>query len=259
MRRRRLWWCLLLWGVCLTTLGSCRGVPLHEQVMVTSTAAVSSGVYHPVRRGQTLWSIAQAYGVDVDTLKRINRLAAPHVLRVGQQLYIPGATQRRQVASRCPCKPASHPAALSQPPPSRSARLTSPVQLIWPLRGPITRGFDADGRRRHNGIDIAAPEGTLIRAAADGKVIFSDWGPRGYGRLVIVRHTGALVTVYAHNHRNLVRSGQKVQQGTPIATVGRSGRATGYHLHFEIRQKTVPISPFSFLPGFRNLAWLRHP
>ena len=78
-------------------------------------------------------------------------------------------------------------------------------------------------------------------------------------RIVIVRHTAGLVTVYAHNHKNLVRSGQWVRQGTPIATVGRSGRATGYHLHFEVRRKTVPISPFSFLPPNRRLARLQRP
>ncbi len=83
-------------------------------------------------------------------------------------------------------------------------------------------------------------------------MIFSDWGPGGYGRLVIVQHSADIVTVYAHNERNLVKSNQRVRKGQTIATVGRSGRATGYHLHFEVRRKTVPQPPFSFLPQRRE-------
>ncbi len=196
------------------------------------------------------------------TLARANRLSNRDVLRVGQRLLIPGARRQRRVASRCPCpdKPtktasrstkrtltqtASKAPATSRPP-------AAPIQLHWPIRGTITRRFNQSGRQRHDGIDIAAPKGVLIRAAADGKVIFSDWGPGGYGRLVIVQHTSHLVTVYAHNERNLVQRNQRVKRGQAIATVGRSGRATGYHLHFEVRFKTVPKPPFTFLPQQRQ-------
>jgi murein DD-endopeptidase MepM/ murein hydrolase activator NlpD len=120
--------------------------------------------------------------------------------------------------------------------------------------GVITRQFQPIGTHRHDGIDIAAPKGTIIRAAAAGKVIFSDWGPGGYGRLVILRHQVGLVTIYAHNHQNLVHVGQRVEQGEAIATVGRSGRATGYHLHFEVRRKTAPVSPFKFLAHHQQVA-----
>jgi lipoprotein NlpD len=111
----------------------------------------------------------------------------------------------------------------------------------------VTQRFNQDGGRRHDGIDIAAPKGAIIRAAADGEVIFSDWGPGGYGRIVIVQHSPHLVTVYAHNDRNLVKRRHRVKRGQAIATVGRSGRASGYHLHFEIRFKTEPKPPFVYL------------
>ncbi len=261
MRLRRLLWHLPLWGVCLAASVGCQSRALRESVITSPSSVAKPGVYHVVRRGQTLWSVAQAYNVDIGRLKRSNHLAAKPILRVGQRLYIPGATRLRHVASRCPCKPAPQPASRPRSPSSSSYRSKTPrsAQFVWPLRGTITRGFHQGGRRRHNGVDIAAAKGTVIRAVADGKVIFSAWGPRGYGRIVIVRHTAGLVTVYAHNHKNLVRSGQWVRQGTPIATVGRSGRATGYHLHFEVRRKTVPISPFSFLPPNRRLARLQRP
>ena len=86
-------------------------------------------------------------------------------------------------------------------------------------------------------------------AAADGKVLFSGWGPGGYGLLVILRHEDDIVTVYAHNEQSLVEVDQNVRQGEPIATVGHSGRATGNHLHFEIRHRTVPVAPYKFLPA----------
>lgn len=220
------------------------------------------GVYHQIKPGQTLWSIARAYQIDLKTLTQANRLSNRDVLHVGQRLLIPGARRQRQVASRCPCpnkptKTVSRPAKKKSPRaapkrPAVSKRPTSPVKLDWPIRGPITRRFNQRGQQRHDGIDIAAPRGSTIRAAAAGKVIFSDWGPGGYGRLVIVQHTSNIVTVYAHNERNLVKRNQRVKKGQAIATVGRSGRATGYHLHFEVRFKTVPKPPFTFLPQRRQ-------
>jgi murein DD-endopeptidase MepM/ murein hydrolase activator NlpD len=120
--------------------------------------------------------------------------------------------------------------------------------FIWPTQGEISRDFDHQASRRHDGIDISAPQGTAIYAAADGEVIFSDWGPGGYGYMVIVQHQADMVTIYAHNQENLVNVGQRVRQGERIATVGKSGRATGYHLHFEVRRNATPISPYSLLP-----------
>lgn len=221
---------------------------------------VRSGVYHQVRRGQTLWSIAQAYGTDVATLVQANRLSNAHTLYPGQKLYIPGATQQRPVPSRCPCGTASPSAQQPRASPATSSSAKPAAKrpfFIWPIQGTVTRGFIQHPRQRHDGLDIAAPPGTLIRAAADGKVLFSDWGPGGYGRMVILRHADGFVTVYAHTQRNLVREGQFVRQGTPIATVGRSGRASGYHLHFEIRRRTVPVAPAKFLPPAPQVVLLR--
>jgi lipoprotein NlpD len=211
-----------------------------------------------VKPGQTLWSIARVYQVDLKTLVWVNRLSDRDMLRVGQRLLIPGARRQRRVASRCPCpdKPAKTAARTAKEKssatvskrPAVSQRPPGSTELSWPIRGIITQHFNQSGRQRHDGIDIAAPRGALIRAAAAGKVIFSAWGPGGYGRLVIVEHTSNIVTVYAHNEHNLVQRNQWVKRGQAIATVGRSGRSTGYHLHFEVRLKTVPKPPLAFLP-----------
>ncbi len=88
-------------------------------------------------------------------------------------------------------------------------------------------------------------------AAAPGTVIFSDWGPSGYGKIVIVKHNQQYITVYAHNQKNMIRKGQRVSRGQKIATVGKSGRATGYHVHFELRINRKTVDPERYLPRRR--------
>lgn len=119
--------------------------------------------------------------------------------------------------------------------------------LIWPVKGVVYSRFGARGASRHDGIDIAAPEGTPFVAAADGEVIFAGV-QRGYGNLIIVRHDGGLVTIYAHNQKNIAKEGARVRKGQQLGTIGRTGRATGPHLHFEVRQGTKPLNPQEFLP-----------
>lgn len=120
--------------------------------------------------------------------------------------------------------------------------------FIWPLKGIITSGFGFRSKSRHDGIDISAPKETKIASSASGKVIFSGWGPTGYGKIVIIKHSKKYVTVYAHNHKNFVKTGRSVGKGEKIASVGSTGRATGPHLHFELRVNKIPVDPLPFLP-----------
>jgi murein DD-endopeptidase MepM/ murein hydrolase activator NlpD len=121
--------------------------------------------------------------------------------------------------------------------------------LAWPIAGRLTSGF---GRRGfwswHTGVDIVARRGTPIRAAAPGVVQFSGW-QSSYGRLIRIEHGQGLSTVYAHNSRNFVKAGDRVERGTVIGAVGHTGRATADHLHFEVRRYGVPRNPLSFLQG----------
>jgi murein DD-endopeptidase MepM/ murein hydrolase activator NlpD len=106
--------------------------------------------------------------------------------------------------------------------------------------------FGRKGKEQHDGIDLAAPAGTPVRTAAEGTVIFA--GPQqGYGLLAIVEHAGGLVTVYAHNRDLRVRTGQAVREAQVIATVGESGKTSGPHLHFEVRQEGEPVDPLRYL------------
>ena len=101
----------------------------------------------------------------------------------------------------------------------------------------------------HRGIDLAAKPGTPIFAVADGVVVYSDNKQRGYGNLVIIDHGKGVLTVYAHNRRNLVDEGERVRQGARIAEVGNTGRSTGPHLHFELRVKGKAVNPLDYLPA----------
>jgi len=118
--------------------------------------------------------------------------------------------------------------------------------LHWPLRGVLYARFGRKGKSPHDGIDLAAPAGTPVRTAAEGSVLFA--GPQqGYGLLVIIEHAHGLVTVYAHNRDLRVRTGQTVRESQVIATVGESGKTSGPHLHFEVRQDGAPVDPLDFL------------
>ena len=120
-------------------------------------------------------------------------------------------------------------------------------KLIWPVEGSVTSRF---GQRRlfhrHHGVDIKAPKGTPVRAAAAGVVVFSG-RQSSYGRVVKIRHPNGLSTTYAHNSANFVKVGERVKAGTLIGAVGRTGRATTNHLHFEVRQQGVARDPLPLL------------
>ena len=121
---------------------------------------------------------------------------------------------------------------------------------IWPARGVLTSGYGWRWGRMHRGIDIGAPTGTPVYAAAAGVVEFSGWNSGGYGNMVEIRHPDGSMTRYAHHSRNLVRVGQRVNQGDQIAEVGSTGYSTGPHLHFEVHLPSQgTVNPIAYLPG----------
>lgn len=109
--------------------------------------------------------------------------------------------------------------------------------------GPRTDPFTGH-IRHHAGVDIAVPENTPVRPAAGGKVVFSGFS-NGYGNCVILDHGSGITSLYAHNSRNLVKTGETVEAGTALALSGSTGRATGPHIHFEVRKDGVPVDPAS--------------
>ena len=237
-----------------------------------------AGVVHVVKRGETVYRIARAYGIDPADLMETNGIADPRNVAVGAELFVPGAPRALEVP---PAPVAGDPATTATPtatPPedwavhpersadgwahSRRAAQPTPTAatlnpaltarpgdppLAWPLKGVLYGRYGVRAGRRHDGIDIAAPEGTSVGAAAPGTVIYAG-EQAGYGAIVIVRHDGGLVTLYAHASRLLVEEGERVRRGDPIAKVGQTGRTTGPHLHFEVREGTRPRNPLLYLP-----------
>jgi murein DD-endopeptidase MepM/ murein hydrolase activator NlpD len=121
----------------------------------------------------------------------------------------------------------------------------------WPLENVfITSEFGRRNGRAHEGIDLRARPGTPVFAASHGKVVYSDSRIGGYGNMIVIQHSGDLFTSYAHHQRNLVKVGATVQKGQKIALSGATGRVTGPHLHFEVRQGSKPLNPVEF---FQNM------
>jgi len=205
------------------------------------------GVYHTVQKGQTLHFIARAYNVNLDRLKRINGVYDPSRLQIGTRLWIPGARQVLNIDSNI------NKQTLAKNKKKRKRALNNGIKaikgfLIWPVKGQLTSRFGNRSGRHHDGIDIGARRGTSIVAAAEGKVMFAGWGPTGYGLMIIIKHKNDLTTVYAHNSHIHVHKNQMVKQGRRIASVGSTGRSTGPHLHFEVRNDSRPINPLNYLP-----------
>jgi murein DD-endopeptidase MepM/ murein hydrolase activator NlpD len=194
-----------------------------------------------VRRGETLYRIGKQYGVPANVLAQANGLADPTRLAVGQRLTIPGAVAGPTTA----VVPPGRGEWTRRDPRGRSGG----TQMIWPVSGQVSSGFGFRDGAHHDGVDIPMAPGTPVRAAEAGRVIHSGGGLSGYGNTVILRHADRLSTVYAHNRKNLVRVGDFVERGQVIAEVGRTGRATTPHLHFEVRRDGSPIDPLDYLHG----------
>ncbi len=227
---------------------------------VVAACVAPYGIYHTVKQGQTLYGISRAYGVEEDRIVRVNRLKDRVALRVGQKLFIPGAMKEIDVepaAYSADRRGGATPGDGGQPVPGQApgedkGRPASPgtgASFVWPVKGRILSGFGTRGARVHDGLDIAASAGDPIRAAAAGKVIYSDNGLRGYGNIIVIRHQGSMSTIYAHNRVNLVKEGEFVEQGQVIGKVGDSGNASGPHLHFEVRMGEIPVNPLRYLPS----------
>jgi len=213
---------------------------------------------HEVRAGETLSSIAKRYAVTVAALVDANQLksrTAP--LRIGQRLRIPGVSvTQTSTAGSAPTRPVVRAVARAplHPPsnltlgvPDFIDRLPQMPLFSWPVEGPIISTFGLRRSGWHRGLDIKADLGVPIVASAPGVVMASGY-ERRYGRVVKIEHGNGFVTVYAHNDENMVEIGDRVVTGQRIASVGRTGRATTHHLHFEIRRGELAYNPLYMLP-----------
>ncbi len=199
--------------------------------------AVGRGVIHTVDRGETLWRICQTYGADMQEVAELNNIKDPTEIKAGRRIFIPGARRVRKVETYTPAEGKYD-----------TKVVYEKDRFSWPIRGEIISEYGTKDGAHHDGIDILAPEGTPVKAADNGKVVFVDNGMRGFGNIVILKHRDDFFTVYAHNKENLVRDGDDVTKGDVIAKVGSTGNATVCHLHFEVRQGKKVRNPIFFLP-----------
>jgi murein DD-endopeptidase MepM/ murein hydrolase activator NlpD len=200
-----------------------------------------AGSWYVVSRGESLDTIAKRAGVPAEDILEINGLARAEEVKPGKLIFV-------LVPPPAPPDPALQPASLAVAP---SANDLGSGRLRWPLANVpafIGSPFGSRDGRAHEGIDLPAPTGTPVMAAADGEVVYAGNGIRGYGNLVVLQHEGDLLTVYAHNSALHVSAGQAVRAGERIAQVGQTGRASGPHLHFEVRQGQIPRDPVPYLP-----------
>ena len=204
-----------------------------------STPPEMKGVYHVVERHQTFYRICKTYGVDLKEVASLNGITDPSKIQTGQRIFIPGAKKALKVEIYIDDVAAEQGEKLKV--------AYKKLDFIWPVEGKISDGFEEAESKRHQGIDIPSPLGTPIRASHAGMVIYSNNTIKGYGNLIILRHSEEFVSVYAHNQANLVGEGTWVEKGQVIGKVGQTGRASGPHLHFEMRRNNKAVDPMLFL------------
>jgi lipoprotein NlpD len=224
---------------------------------------LKSGQYQ-VQRGDTLYSIAFRFGWDWKALAARNGIAPPYLIRVGQVIRFDGPPSSRSpvVATSPVVVPPGRPSVPIQPRPVQtqaqapvknapSITALPPTQRsasgwLWPSSGAVIGRFSSNGSL-NKGIDIAGELGQPVLAASDGSVVYAGSGLRGYGELVIIKHSDIYVSAYGHNRRLLVQEGQQVKAGQKIAEMGSTG-TDRVKLHFEVRRQGKPVDPLQYLP-----------
>jgi len=203
--------------------------------MESVATPIQGAGFHTVARGETLWSIAQRYGVSVEELARLNRLDDSSRIKVGERLLIP------MRHSPSPLHPsASFPASIPK---------TSLDGFVWPVDGTVIALFGTYRAGRINkGIEIQAPMGLPVVATRSGRVSFVSEAMPGLGKTIIVDHGDGFVSVYGYVGEILVKVGDWVAQRQVIARVGKTGRSEVPSLHFEIRYRQKPTNPLHYLP-----------
>ncbi|UCD84473.1 MAG: M23 family metallopeptidase [Deltaproteobacteria bacterium] len=216
-------------------------------ILLLSSCWAPYGIYHTVKTGQTFYRICKTYGVSEREVARLNDIDDPTQIMVGQKIFIPGASMELVVEVVKPGVVASPGVSKDiYEKKSETPKKSKEVKFIWPVDGVVYSKFGWREGNHHDGIDISAPEGTPIKAVEAGKVIYSN-SLKGYGKLIIIKHEGHYSTVYAHNQANSVKEGDFVEKGQVIGRVGRTGKASGYHLHFEVRRNKKPVDPLPLL------------
>ncbi|MEG6617443.1 M23 family metallopeptidase [Peptococcaceae bacterium 1198_IL3148] len=222
-----LWGLANKFGISVAQLAALNGLDEGSQLFMGQVIDLpGTSVKHTVKSGDTLIGICKQYQISMSQLLKANNITNPDLVQVGKTLTIPGQNA-------------------AVPTMSAGTKTNLPVlAMSWPVQGRISSEFGIRGEegRPHQGLDIAANQGALISAPCSGEVVFSGYYGT-YGNTVIIDHGDNMRTLYAHCSTLLVKNGQWVQAGNPIARVGNTGRSSGPHLHWEVTYKGVPFDP----------------
>jgi murein DD-endopeptidase MepM/ murein hydrolase activator NlpD len=243
--------------------------PAPPAARASAPAPARSSRVHVVNTGDTLYSLGRKYGMSHSDIARANNLSDSASLGLGQRLNIPGAGTVAATPAPTPFTPpppahkqaSIEPAAA--PEPTQKAAAVTPVpqaeeqrslggspQFRWPVRGRVISAYGAKSNGQHNdGINLAVPEGTEVKAAEDGVVAYAGNELKGYGNLVLIRHADGWMTAYAHNSQLLVKRGDSIKRGQNVARAGQTGGVSSPQVHFEIRKGSTPVDPTQYLAG----------
>ncbi|KLN61523.1 hypothetical protein WH96_07365 [Kiloniella spongiae] len=225
---------------------------------------------HVVIAGDTLYSISRRYGVETTALVKLNKINPPYALYIGQRLNLPALRQNNAVrsasvtpATNRPNIAAKNAQKLPVKTPTRSVIPVSPKNFTGPVPKPLPRSFSnflrpvkgkvissfgaKEGGIHNDGINIAARRGTPVKAAENGVVVYAGSELKGFGQMLLIKHSDGWVTAYAHTDQLLVGRGQRVKRGQNIAKVGSTGNVSKPQLHFEIRKGSEAVNPKKLL------------
>lgn len=267
-----LWLCLLVTGCGVNNSPA----PVDSWQSRKATSKLSQADTYQVKSGDTLFSIAFRNGMDYRSLARLNRIAEPYTIYVGQILVVSntstGTSSGRNPVSTSLKSNKNYSNSNSSDTASKNAKVVAPQnqkrygqnerveepektanstingnvrQWHWPVKGPILAKFSSQ-EHGNKGLDIGGAYGTPVKAAAAGQVVYAGNALRGYGNLIIIKHNDDFLSAYAHNHRLLVKERESVAAGQTIAEMGNSD-ADRIQLHFEIRYRGKSVDPLRYL------------
>lgn len=252
----------------------------------THTGPAAGNNVHVVQPGETLYSLARRYHKQPMLIAQANHVGLDHKVKIGDRVVIPGAGPIAPVAAVKPAPQQQRVAEVKAKPPATvkpqgspgiappSAHTITPTvdptaepvaplaaqpqpeatgsapSFRWPVRGRVSEGFGPRaGGGQNDGINVAVPQGTPIKAAEDGVVAYAGSELKGYGNLVLVRHSNGFVTAYAHASELNVKKGEQIKRGQVIGKAGATGNVTAPQLHFEVRKGATPVDPIPYLSG----------
>ena len=251
-------WAVLI-AVCCLFLAACGSTPAP----VSSRAPPPSQKinHHIVGQGDTLFAIAWRYELSVESLARANGLSRPYNIYLGQRLTLDMSRARaaysapvREVTATTTTPVKTVRPSVTKSTVKKPARVARPKSYSlpkgkwrwqWPVKGTVSRHYDTN--RVFKGLNIQSDKGRKVRSAAPGVAVYAGRGLRGYGQLLIIKHSETYLSAYAHNRKMFVQEGQKVAAGQKISEVGGDPGNSG-RLYFEIRKNGKPIDPTRLLP-----------